>query len=197
MDISTLKQEEFKSSIYIKAKRFSYLKNGKKHTWDFIEALDSVSILLYHKEKQSFIFVRQFRVPLWDYQVRNNVNIDKSELGYSVELCSGLVDKNLSIEDIAKEECLEELGYLPKSLEKVADFYGGFGSGASKQSLFFAEVSEEDKKAEGGGIDDEEIQSVFVKVKEFEEFSKHIVRAASFEFAYLWFMKNKAQIYGL
>lgn len=197
MDISTLKQEEFKSSIYIKAKRFSYLKNGKKHTWDFIEALDSVSTLLYHKERQSFIFVKQFRVPLWDYQVRNNVEIDKSELGYSIELCSGLVDKNLSIEDIAKEECLEELGYLPKSLEKIADFYGGFGSGASKQSLFFAEVSEEDKKAEGGGIDDEEIQSVFVKVKEFEEFSKRIVHAASFEFAYLWFMKNKTQIYGL
>ncbi|KGI57285.1 NUDIX domain-containing protein [Campylobacter sp. MIT 97-5078] len=197
MDISTLKQEEFKSSIYIKTKRFSYLKNGKKHTWDFIEALDSVSTLLYHKERQSFIFVKQFRVPLWDYQVRNNIDIDKSELGYSIELCSGLVDKNLSIEDIAKEECLEELGYLPKSLEKVADFYGGFGSGASKQSLFFAEVSEEDKKAEGGGIDDEEIQSVFVKVKEFEEFSKRIVHAASFEFAYLWFMKNKTQIYGL
>lgn len=197
MDIHSLQQEEFQNSIYIKAKRFSYTKGGKKHTWDFVESLDSVSILLYHKEKQSFIFVRQFRIPLWDYQRRNNISLPQNELGYSVELCSGLVDKNLSLEDIAKEECLEELGYLPKHIEKIADFYSGFGSGASKQSLFYAEVNESDKKGKGGGVDDEEIQSVFVQVKEFEKFCKKVIHAASFEFAYLWFLKNKAHKYGL
>lgn len=197
MDLSSLKQEEFTSSLYIKAKRFSYIKNGKKHTWDFIESLDSVSVLLYHKEKESFIFVKQFRIPLWDYQVRNNLKIPQKDLGMSVELCSGLVDKNLSLEDIAKEECLEELGYMPKSVEKVCNFYSGFGSGASKQSLFFAEVCEDDKKGTGGGLDDEEIETVFVKVLDFEAFAKDNVHAASFEFAYLWFMKNKAKQYGL
>lgn len=197
MDIQSLKQEEFQGSIYVKIKRFSYEKGGKKHSWDFIESLDSVSTLLYHKERQSFIFVRQFRIPLWDYQMRNNIILPKNELGYSVELCSGLVDKNLSLEDIAKEECLEELGYLPPLIEKIGDFYSGFGSGTSKQSLFYAEVDERDKKSKGGGIDDEEIEAVFVKVKDFEEFSKKVIHAASFEFAYLWFLKNKAQKYGL
>ena len=52
-------------------------------------------------------------------------------------------------------------------------------------------------KGKGGGVDDEEIESVFVKVKEFEEFSQKVIHAASFEFAYLWFMKFKAQKYGL
>lgn len=197
MDIQSLKQEEFQGSIYVKIKRFSYEKGGKKHSWDFIESLDSVSTLLYHKERQSFIFVRQFRIPLWDYQMRNNIILPKNELGYSVELCSGLVDKNLSLEDIAKEECLEELGYLPPFIEKIGDFYSGFGSGTSKQSLFYAEVDERDKKSKGGGIDDEEIEAVFVKVKDFEVFSKKVIHAASFEFAYLWFLKNKAQKYGL
>ena len=197
MDTKTLKHEEFKGSIYIKAKRYTYEKGGKKHSWDFIESLDSVSVLLYHKERQSFIFVRQFRIPLWDYQMRNNISLPKSELGYSVELCSGLVDKNLSVEDIAKEECLEELGYLPKHLEKIGEFYSGFGSGASKQSLFYGEVDESDKRGKGGGVDDEEIESIFVKVAEFEKFSKKVIHAASFEFAYLWFMRHKAQKYGL
>lgn len=197
MDIASLRQEEFKDSKFIKTKRFTYMKNDKKHTWDFILSKDSVSTLLYHKEKQSFIFVKQFRIPLWDYQIRNNIQISDNELGYSVELCSGLVDKNLSLEDIAKEECLEELGYMPKNIEKITDFYGGFGSGVSKQSLFFAEVDEEDKIAAGGGIDDEEIQAVFVNVYEFEDFSKKVIHAASFDFAYLWFMKNKAQEYNL
>lgn len=197
MDIQSLKQEEFKDSIYIKIKRFSYEKGGKKHSWDFIESLDSVSTLLYHKERQSFVFVRQFRIPLWDYQRRNNIILPQNELGYSVELCSGLVDKNLSLEDIAKEECLEELGYLPTYMEKIGDFYSGFGSGASKQSLFYAEIDESDKKGKGGGLDDEEIEAVFVKVKDFEAFSKKVIHAASFEFAYLWFLRNKAQKYGL
>lgn len=197
MDTSTLKQEEFKGSVYIKAKRFSYEKGGKKHSWDFIESLDSVSVLLYHKARQSFIFVRQFRIPLWDYQMRHSIILPPNELGYSVELCSGLVDKNLSVEDIAKEECVEELGYLPVQLEKIGEFYSGFGSGASRQTLFYGEVDENDKKGKGGGVDDEEIESVFVKVAEFEEFSQRVIHAASFEFAYLWFMKNKAQKYGL
>lgn len=197
MDIQSLKQEEFKDSIYIKIKRFSYEKGGKRHSWDFIESLDSVSTLLYHKERQSFVFVRQFRIPLWDYQRRNNIILPQNELGYSVELCSGLVDKNLSLEDIAKEECLEELGYLPTCMEKIGDFYSGFGSGTSKQTLFYAELDESDKKGKGGGLDDEEIEAVFVKVKDFEAFSKKVIHAASFEFAYLWFLRNKAQKYGL
>lgn len=196
MDITTLQEEEFKNSAYIKPKRFSYIKNGKKHTWDFIQSIDSVSILLYHKEKQSFIFVKQFRIPLWDYQMRNKITLAENELGYSIELCSGLVDKKLSLEDIAKEECLEELGYLPSKIEKITEFYGGFGSTASKQTLFFAEVNEADKKGGGGGVDDEDIESVFVKVKDFENYSKKVVHSPSFDFAYLWFMKHKAKEYG-
>jgi len=34
-------------------------------------------------------------------------------------LSFALVDKNLSLEDIAKEECLEELGYMPSHIEKI------------------------------------------------------------------------------
>lgn len=197
MDINSLKQEEFNGSIYIKAKRFSYIKNGHKHTWDFIESLDSVSILLYHKAQQAFIFVRQFRIPLWDYQLRNNVKVAPSELGYSLELCSGLVDKNLSLEQIAREECLEELGYEPAHLEKIGDFYSGFGSGASRQSFFYACVDESDKKGKGGGIDDEEIEPVFIKVQDFEREVAKSVHAVGLEYAYEWFMKHKAKEFGL
>ncbi|WP_273404044.1 NUDIX domain-containing protein [Campylobacter avium] len=197
MDIQSLKQEEFTSSVYIKTKRFTFLRNGKKHSWDFVESLDSVSVLLYHKSLCSFVFVKQFRIPLWDYQLRNNMQLPKDELGKSVELCSGLVDKNLSIEDIAKEECLEEIGYLPKSVEKISEFYSGFGSGASKQTMFFAEIDEDDKKGLGGGLDDEEIEVVFVKVKDFEDFAKTVAHSSSFEFAYLWFMKHKSKLYNI
>lgn len=197
MDIKSLKQATFTSSQYIKPKRFTYKKGGKTHTWDFIEQKDSVSVLLFHTQKRAFIFVRQFRIPLYDYQLRNGVKLDENELGYSVELCSGLVDKPLSVTEIAREECVEELGFLPRNLELIAQFYSGFGSCASRQSVFFAAVDESDKIGHGGGVDVEEIEAVFVPVAEFEDFAKGVVHSANFEFAYLWFMDKKAEIYGL
>lgn len=56
-----------------------------------------------------------------------------------------------------------------KNLEKIGDFYTGFGSGVSKQSFYFAEVDEKDKISSGGGVDDEEIEAVYVKVQDFEK----------------------------
>ncbi|TKX31615.1 NUDIX hydrolase [Campylobacter aviculae] len=193
MPFENLKEILFDYSDYIKPKRFSYESNGKKCTWDFIETKDSVSILVYHKDFKSFVLVRQFRIPLWYYQKINNCK-DK-DLGYTIELCSGLVDKNLPLDQIAKEECIEELGYLPKKLEKIKDFYTGFGSGVNKQSLYFAVVDENDKVSDGGGIEDEQIETIFVKVDEYDKFSKEIICNSLLEFAYLWFLKRKKDFY--
>lgn len=197
MKFENLKELEFVSSNYIKPKRFSYESGGKPYTWDFIEVKDSVSILLYHRDLKSFIFVRQFRIPLW-YHQKNDINYKQNEsMGYTIELCSGLVDKNLSLEDIAREECEEELGYSPKDLEKIGDFYTGFGSGVSKQTFYFAVVDESDKISNGGGIDGEQIESIFVKIENFENFIKETIYTPLVSFAYLWFMKEKAKFFNL
>ncbi|TKX30447.1 NUDIX domain-containing protein [Campylobacter estrildidarum] len=193
MAFENLKEIAFDSSDYIKPKRFSYQSNGKNCTWDFIEVKDSVSILVYHKDFKSLVLVRQFRIPLWYHQKINNYK-DKN-LGYTIELCSGLVDKNLSIEQIAKEECIEELGYAPKHLEKIKDFYTGFGSGVSKQSLYFAEIDKSDKVSNGGGIEDEQIETIYVKISEYEKFSRNIIHNSLLDFAYLWFLKEKMKPY--
>lgn len=152
MAFKNLKELSFEKSNYIKPKRFAYESNGRLCTWDFIESKDSVSVLLYHKELESFIFVRQFRIPLWYHQMHDKDYVKDDDMGYTIELCSGLVDKKLSLEEIAKEECIEELGYAPKNLEKIGDFYTGFGSGVSKQSFYFVEVDEKDKISSGGGV---------------------------------------------
>ncbi len=194
MIFKNLKELPFCDSKYIKPKRFSYESNGKLYTWDFIESKDSVSILLYHKEFKSFIFVRQFRIPLW-YHQKQDKNYQKNDnMGYTIELCSGLIDKDLPLEQIAKEECIEELGYAPKEFEKVSEFYTGFGSGASKQSFYFAIVDESDKVCNGGGVEDEQIEAVFVKIDEYEEFSKKIIHTPLLDFAYLWFLKEKKEL---
>ncbi|AJC87959.1 nudix-type nucleoside diphosphatase [Campylobacter insulaenigrae] len=188
--MKNLKEEVFTRSQYIKPKRYSYQgKDNKIYTWDFIEAMDSVSIFLYHIQDDAFLFVKQFRIPLWDYQKRNNINLD--EMGYSIELCSGLVDKNLSLEQIAKEECIEEVGYSPKNIELIGEFYTGFGSGVSRQFLYFAQIDENDKVGYGGGIDGENIQILKVQRNAYEQFYKlNPTKSPLLEFAYLWF-KNR------
>ncbi|MBM0637492.1 NUDIX domain-containing protein [Campylobacter sp. VicNov18] len=191
MAFKNLKELPFKESNYIKPKRFAYESKGKIATWDFIEAKDSVSVLLYHKEWESFIFVRQFRIPLWYYQLHDQKYKKNENMGYTIELCSGLVDKNLSLEEIAKEECIEELGYAPKILEKIGDFYTGFGSGVSRQSFYFAQVDENDRVSSGGGIDDEEIEAIYIKVQDFEAQCKDMIRTPLLDFAYMWFLKEK------
>ncbi|MGJ9366340.1 NUDIX hydrolase, partial [Campylobacter jejuni] len=55
MAFKKLKELSFEKSKYIKPKRFAYESNGRLCTWDFIESKDSVSVLLYHKELESFI----------------------------------------------------------------------------------------------------------------------------------------------
>ncbi|AXP08178.1 NUDIX domain-containing protein [Campylobacter hepaticus] len=191
MAFKNFKELPFENSNYIKPKRFSYESKGKICTWDFIEAKDSVSVLLYHKDLESFIFVRQFRIPLWYHQIHDIEYKQDENMGYTIELCSGLVDKNLSLEEIAREECVEELGYAPEILEKIGDFYTGFGSGVSKQSFYFTQVDETNRVSQGGGVDNEEIEPIYVKIEDFEKICKKMIRTPLLDFAYMWFLKEK------
>ena len=56
---------------------------------------------------------------------RSDANIDVSALpphqACTLELCAGIIDKDVSVEEIAREELLEEIGYdVPVSkLEKI------------------------------------------------------------------------------
>ncbi|TEY16770.1 NUDIX hydrolase, partial [Campylobacter sp. CH185] len=43
----------------------------------------------------------------------------------------------------------------------------------------------------GGGVDDEEIEAVYVKVQDFEKKCKNMIRTPLLDFAYMWFLKEK------
>lgn len=183
MNISDFKIVDFKESNFIKPLRASYVINTHKVDWDFIKSFNSVSIMLYHKAKDSFIFVKQFRAPLYYHE-----NCANLENGFSIELCSGIIDKDKSLEEIAIDECIEELGFKPKKLIYIDKFYTGFGSGVSAQHLFFAEVSDDDIVGVGGGVDNGEfIESVWVRLSEYDSFFANNKRSALIDFANLWF----------
>ncbi|XP_036942902.1 uridine diphosphate glucose pyrophosphatase NUDT14 isoform X2 [Acanthopagrus latus] len=74
--------------------------------------------------------------------------------GVTYELCAGLVDKpDLSLEEIARQEVLEECGYdVPASkLKRITSYRSGVGVTGAKQTMFYAEVSDDNCVSAGGG----------------------------------------------
>jgi len=153
----------------------SYEVGSKKITRDVSNSLDVVKVLLYHEERDAFLITKQFR-PL--------VYINHPELAIRYELCGGRVDKNKSLEDIAKDEVLEECGYKINKLEKITTF-----TTASKMTLFFSTINESMRVNSGGGLEDEAIELVFVPVNEAKEFmfDESKPKRPGLMFAFCWF----------
>ena len=149
-------------SKFISTALATYKQNGIKKNWEIVQAQDSVAILIYHKEKETFVQVKQFRPAVY----LNNQN------GMTVELCAGIVDKDLSLEQIAKEEIDEECGYdVPvEKIEKITSFHTSVGFAGSKQILYYVEVDESMKVSEGGGVDGELIEVIEISTQDAEAF---------------------------
>lgn len=223
--------EPCENSCYIHPFRMRFLEGETSRCWDLLEAHNSVSVLLFHKEKNSFLLVKQFRPAVFLKQkselnsnefssksiesntkkaIQNTANLPQEfnkedfsdeilsslpqDLGYTHELCAGITDKNKSLKQIAQEEILEECGYEVelKNIQEIAEFYSSVGFAGSKQTMFFAEISEKMKKNNGGGVDDENIELVFVPLKSAQEFINNakIPKTAGLCFGFLWFLQN-------
>ena len=186
-------------SPYVKPRRMLYSENGLKRSWDFIQSLDSVAIVLYHRQEDSLLFVKQFRPPVFVRALNKEEHLTQSHLdshisqgiGYTYELCAGLTDKaGKSLEQIAQEEVQEECGYKVNSLRKIATSATAVGHSGATQTLFYAAISEKDRVNAGGGVDGEVIESVLVKVSELETFlyDESRVKTPGLGFGVLWFL---------
>jgi nudix-type nucleoside diphosphatase (YffH/AdpP family) len=113
-------------------------------------------------------------------------------------LCAGIVDKDLPLVEIAREELIEECGYnVPADrIEEVIRFRSGVGTTGSLQVMYYCEVSDEDKvKGAGGGVDDELIDVHELSIDEAKDMLKQGTDHTSppaFLFGILWFLTNKA-----
>ena len=183
--IKIIKIEPCDNPQYIKPRLVTYVQSGIEKTWEIANTHDSVSILLYHEEKEAFILVKQFRPAIYMH------NHD----GYTHELCAGLVDKDKDIKVIAQEEIMEECGYdVPlEAIEKITAFHTAVGFAGGKQTVYYASVNQEMKKSEGGGIDHEEIEVIYLPLNEVQTFmyDESIAKTPGLLFSFLWFFDNK------
>ena len=161
-----------------------YKQDGVEKTWEVVDASDSVAILIYHKEQDAFVLVKQFRPAVY----LNN------QKGVTIELCAGIVDKKLSLVDIAKEEIEEECGYSidSKDIDKITSFHTSVGFAGSKQTLYYVEVDESMKVSEGGGVDAEFIEVIYLPIKDAKEFiyDESIAKTPGLMFAFMWWFER-------
>ena len=118
-------------------------------------------------------------------------------LGCTYELCAGIVDKKASLEQIAREEILEETGYdvSLESIQSITSYYSSLGTAGTHQSLFYCEVTDDMVVAQGGGNDyeGEIIEVIHMPLEEAMKlpFDVGKARPTALCFALLWFDKFK------
>ncbi len=188
--IKDIEIKELGESKYIRPFSIHFVQDGIKRKWDCIKAHDSVSCLLYHTQRDAFLFVKQFRPSLWYYQKQNGINSD--ELGISYEFCAGLCDKGLDEKRTMIEEIFEETGYATNDVRYITSSFTGLGFSANRQSIFYALIDESMKRGTGGGIDDEKIELCFIERAKINEFllDESKPKGAGALFGITWFLAN-------
>ncbi len=180
--ITRFQTEPLHDTKFVRPVRINYVQNGQQRTWEAVKSHDSVAVLLYHREKEAFLLVKQFRPPVY---------MNHEEYGHTYELCAGIIDKDVSIKQIAKEEIDEECGYdVPlRNIEKITSFFTNVGVSGARQHLFFAQIDESMKVHEGGGIHTEEIILEWVPLREAKPFVFDETKAKTpgLMFAFYWF----------
>ncbi|MCF8111756.1 MAG: NUDIX hydrolase [Desulfobacteraceae bacterium] len=141
-------------------------RNGKERIWDFVsrqnppkidtgtfDTVDAVIIVPYHEPRQKLSVIREFRMPLNDYQY-----------GFP----AGLVDPGESVEQCAARELEEETGLTVVRVRRVSPpVY--ISSGLTDESIVivYVDCSGEPSNRNAGSAED--IETVFLSPKEAEE----------------------------
>ena len=75
---------------------------------------------------------------------------------------------------------------------KITSFYTNVGISGACQYLFFAKIDESMKIHDGGGINDEQIEVMYLPSEEAEEFifDESKAKTPGLMFSFYWFFKN-------
>lgn len=127
---------------------------------DLVKAHDSVAVITFNKTRNTLVVVKQFRPAVYYGQIfeyleaagsaANSDDLVKKfppKDAITMELCAGICDKDLPLNEIAREELIEECGYdvSVDRLEEVMRYRSGVGTTGSLQVMFYCEVTDDDK----------------------------------------------------
>lgn len=127
-------------------------RKGVTKTFEMFGRGDSVAALVYDKDLEEFILVRQYRYPA------------EKDGGMVLEIVAGGIEDE-SAEDSIRREVLEEIGYEVNDVSLICKMYVSPGRTDERLFLYYAEVSQDDKKTKGGGLEEEEEDLEIVNIK--------------------------------
>ncbi|CAM6329839.1 GDP-mannose pyrophosphatase NudK [Enterobacter cloacae] len=125
-----------------------------RHKREVYDRGNGATILLYNREKQSVVLIRQFRVATWV-----NGNPD----GRLIETCAGLLDDD-EPEVCIRKEAIEETGFEVGEVKKVFELFMSPGGVTEIVHFFIAEYSDAHRIHQGGGVEDEDIEVLEIPV---------------------------------
>jgi nudix-type nucleoside diphosphatase (YffH/AdpP family) len=105
---------------------------------------DSVGALLLNTDTNKIILVNQFKYPCYD-----------KGPGWITEVVAGMVGPKESPEVALRREVMEETGYRITNSQHISTFYVSPGGSSERIILFFAEITNSDRTASGGGLPSE------------------------------------------
>ncbi|MDX6965637.1 GDP-mannose pyrophosphatase NudK [Enterobacter hormaechei] len=151
-NISVIK-DKILSENYFVLRNITYdltRKNGDviRHKREVYDRGNGATILLYNREKQSVVLIRQFRIATWV-----NGNAD----GRLIETCAGLLDDD-EPEVCIRKEAIEETGFEVGTVQKVFELFMSPGGVTELIHFFIAEYTDAQRTLRGGGVDDEDIE---------------------------------------
>ena len=146
MPIKELNREEFASWKYLKLSNI-ILENGRKYeVCSRTTKWWAVAWILRHIEKKCFILIKQYRYTLKDYVI---------------ELVAGIVDKDKHIDEIMKEEVIEETGYRDiVSMNYLLETSGSAWAFSETLHLYDIEITWEKYAQKLGSLEDIEVIEV-------------------------------------
>ncbi|MCY1698118.1 GDP-mannose pyrophosphatase NudK [Enterobacter sp. RHB15-C17] len=118
-----------------------------RHKREVYDRGNGATILLYSREKQTVVLIRQFRIATWV-----NGNPD----GRLIETCAGLLD-NDEPEVCIRKEAIEETGFEVGDVTKLFELYMSPGGVTELIHFFIAEYTDAQRSNAGGGVEDEAI----------------------------------------
>ena len=140
-----LRHERFDGEMSPELRRYSFEKNN------------AVAALIYHKDKDSVLLVKQHRYPPMQHGI-----------AWVTEIVAGGVNKHEEPLTAIIREIEEEVGYHVETCELIHDMYVSPGVFSERIKLYYAEVTENNRVHSGGGVDseDEDIQLIWIPTDE-------------------------------
>ncbi|MEN8817126.1 MAG: NUDIX hydrolase [Nonlabens sp.] len=144
---------------------------------------NAIAVLLYEKDTDSFLFIKQFRYPS-----------SRHGHAWTIELPAGAIDKDETAEQAAIREVEEEIGYQVTDLKLIVEYFPSPGMLSEQISIFYVEVTSLQKISKGGGSTSEKEDIELIKIPRVEikdKLNNHFFNNSISIIGLQWFLLNK------